>query len=252
MDIEHNITAVILAAGKGTRMKSDHPKVVTELAGKPLIIHVLDHLSNAGVQQSLIVVGYKKEEVIAACSSKSNIQFVEQKEQLGTGHAVLVCKDALKAFKGTILVACGDAPMISSKSFADLIELHNTGGYAATLLSASMDNPKGYGRIIRDSEDGSVLRIVEEKDATEEERTVQEVNTGTYCFSSEYIWDGLGSVGNDNAQSEYYLPDLVKIFRHKNLKIGAMKLKNSIESYGINSPEDLEFLSNILKVGGKA
>jgi UDP-N-acetylglucosamine pyrophosphorylase len=252
MDIEHNITAVILAAGKGTRMKSEHPKVVTELAGKPLIIHVLDHLSHAGVNQSYIVVGYKKEEVITACSTKPNIHFIEQKEQLGTGHAVLVCKDALKDFQGTILVACGDAPMISPKSFSDLIQLHHTGGYAATLLSANMDNPKGYGRIIRNSDDGSVLRIVEEKDATEEEKAVKEVNTGTYCFSSDYIWDGLESVGNQNAQQEYYLPDLVKIFRDKNLKIGAMKLKNSIESYGINSPEDLEFLSNILKVGGKS
>ena len=109
-----------------------------------------------------------------------------------------------------------------------------------------MDKPHGYGRIIRSADDGSVLRIVEEKDANPEEKSVKEVNTGTYCFSSEYLWDGLASVGNSNSQNEYYLPDLIKIFREKNLKVGAMKLKSSIESYGINSPEDLEFLSNII------
>lgn len=241
-------TAVLLAAGKGTRMKSEHPKVVTELAGKPLIIHVLDHLKTAGVSDSIVVVGYKKDEVIQACSDRDNIEFCEQKEQLGTGHAVLVCKDLLKDFEGTVLVACGDAPMITAESFSSLIQLHNQGGYAATLLSANMENPTGYGRIIRNPDD-SVARIVEEKDASPEEKTVHEINTGTYCFDSQFLWEGLASVGNDNAQKEYYLPDLVKIFREKSLKIGAMKLKNSIESYGINSPEDLAFLSNILQVG---
>lgn len=249
MERRENITAVILAAGKGTRMKSEHPKVVAELAGKPLILHVLDHLGQAGVQQFQIVVGYKKDEVIAACQGRAGLEFCEQTEQLGTGHAVLVCEPVLRNFRGTVLVACGDAPMITGESFRQLIQLHQEGGYAATLLSAEMENPTGYGRIIRSADDGTVLRIVEEKDSTAEEKLVREVNTGTYCFSSEYLWDGLASVGNNNAQKEYYLPDLVKIFRSKNLKIGAMKLKNSIESYGINSQEDLAFLTNILKAG---
>ncbi|WCL49963.1 sugar phosphate nucleotidyltransferase [Leptospira sp. GIMC2001] len=249
MDAEKDITAVILAAGKGTRMKTESPKVATLLAGKPLLIHVLDHLHQAKVEKSVVVVGYKKEEIIKICEGIPSIQFCEQTEQLGTGHAVLVCKDTLRDFKGTVIVACGDAPMISSSSFKSLIALHKEGGYAATLMSADLENPTGYGRIVRSADDGSVLRIVEEKDATPEEKTIREVNTGTYCFDSEYLWDGLANVGNQNAQNEYYLPDLVKIFRNKNLKIGAMKLKNSIESYGINSPEDLEFLSKILSAG---
>lgn len=246
MNILSNTTAVILAAGKGTRMKSEHPKVATALAGRPLLVHVMDHLKNANVNKQIIVVGYKKEEVISICKGREDLTFCEQKEQLGTGHAVLVCKDTLKDFQGTVLVACGDAPMISPTSFSSLIELHTSGSYAATIMSAEMDNPQGYGRIIRSADDGSVLRIVEEKDANPEEKSVKEVNTGTYCFSSEYLWEGLASVGNSNSQNEYYLPDLIKIFREKNLKVGAMKLKSSIESYGINSPEDLEFLSNII------
>jgi UDP-N-acetylglucosamine pyrophosphorylase len=252
MNILSNTTAVVLAAGKGTRMKSEHPKVATLLAGKPLLIHVLDHLKGAKVDEQVVVVGYKKEEVIEICQGRESVSFVEQKEQLGTGHAVLVCKDALKNFHGTILVACGDAPMISPLSFRALIDLHVFGEYSATLLSADMENPTGYGRIMRSPEDGSVLRIVEEKDANPEEKLVKEVNTGTYCFSSEYLWEGLASIGNQNAQKEYYLPDLVKIFREKNLKIGAMKLKSSIESYGINSPDDLNFLSNIIAAVPKA
>lgn len=229
-------------------MKSDHPKVVTRLANKPLILHVLDHLQKAEVKDPVVVVGYKKEEVVNACSHHPGVRFCEQKEQLGTGHAVLVCQEDLKHFSGTILVACGDAPMITAESFSSLIQLHREGGYAATLLSANMDNPTGYGRIIR-NEDGSVARIVEEKDSNPEEKSVKEVNTGTYCFSSRYLWEGLSEIGNDNAQKEYYLPDLIKIFRQKGLPVGAMKLRNSIESYGINSPEDLEFLSKIIQAG---
>lgn len=232
-------------------MRSELPKVVIPLAGKPLILHVLDHLSQAGIPSSIAVVGYKKEEVIAVTSGIPGIQYAEQQEQLGTGHAVLMAAPLLKDFKGTILVACGDAPMISRDSFRALIELHELENFAATVLSAQLDNPTGYGRIIRNADDGSVLRIVEEKDANPEEKAVKEVNTGTYCFSSDYLWEGLQSIGNSNAQSEYYLTDLIKIYREKNLKVGAMKLKNSIESYGINSPDDLKFLSDILQAGNR-
>ncbi len=241
-------TAVVLAAGKGTRMKSELPKVVIPLANKPLILHVLDELQSAGVKRTIVVVGYKKEVVMHTVNGRSGIEFCEQKEQLGTGHAVLVCRNLLKDFTGTILVACGDAPMIRAETFASLIDLHKTKGFAATVLSANRDDPYGYGRIVRNL-DGSVQKIVEEKDATPEEKAIREVNTGTYCFESRYLWDGLASIGNDNAQKEYYLPDLIQIFRSWNLPVGAKTLLSSVESYAINSPEDLELLNNLLHTG---
>ncbi|PJZ64968.1 UDP-N-acetylglucosamine diphosphorylase [Leptospira wolffii] len=245
MDAKKEAVAVVLAAGKGTRMKTELPKVAVSLNGKPLLNHVIDHLRKGGVEDVVVVVGYKKEEVQALCKGVSGIRFAEQKEQLGTAHAVLSSEELVKDHTGPILVACGDVPMITGETFRSLVSTHIQNGFSATLLSAKVDNPTGYGRIVRNSS-GEVIAIVEEKDADPEQKKINEINTGTYVFSSEGLFDSLRRIGNSNAQGEYYLPDLVELYKKEGKKLGAVILKNSGESQGVNSPDDLENLSAIL------
>ena len=248
MSQTNQICAVVLAAGKGTRMKSELPKVATLLNGKPLILHVLDNLISSGIKDIYVVVGFKKEIVIEICKPYSNIHFVEQTEQLGTGHALLCCEDSLKDFHGNLLVACGDVPLLTSSSFKNLASFHSSNHNSVTVLSAEIDIPKGYGRLIRNSS-GSLMQIVEEKDATDEERKVKEINTGTYIFNSPEVFQNLKKVNTENAQGEYYLPDLVKIANSKNEKAGALVLSNHLESSGVNSPEDLARLESYILEG---
>jgi len=246
--MEHfpNVTAVVLAAGKGTRMKSELPKVATLLAGKPLVLYVLDHLLLAGVKSQVAVVGYKKqmvEEIVAG----RGILLAEQQEQLGTGHAVLCSKTFVPQKANQILVACGDAPLIQPTSFRSLINLHNQNQFSASVLTAILPNPTGYGRILRNPLDGTVNSIVEEKDASPAEKNISEVNTGTYIFEASHLWDALNLVGNSNAQGEYYLTDVIHILKKQNKKIGAMAVPNPMESHGINSPADLELAEQYSK-----
>lgn len=248
MSQTNQICAVVLAAGKGTRMKSELPKVATLLNGKPLIRHVLDNLISSGIKDIYVVVGFKKEEVINICKPYNNIHFIEQKEQLGTGHALLCCEESLKSYKGNLLVACGDVPLLSASSFKNLSSFHTNNNHSVTVLSAEIDNPKGYGRLIR-NEAGALQQIVEEKDATDEERKVNEINTGTYVFNSPEVFQNLKKVNTENAQGEYYLPDLVKIANSKKEKTGALKLLNHLESSGVNSPEDLQRLESYILEG---
>lgn len=248
MSKNENIRAVVLAAGKGTRMKSELPKVATVLNGKALINHVLDNLISSGISNITVVVGYKKEQVMQLCSNYKNVNFVEQTEQLGTGHALLCCEDSLKNFTGNLLVACGDVPLITPQTFKLLADYHISKDHAVTVLSSEAENPKGYGRIIRNNSD-ELLAIVEEKDASDSEKLVTEINTGTYVFNSPSVFSDLKSVNKENAQGEYYLPDLVKIANNKNLKTGALKLTNPLESTGINSQDDLAYSENLIKEG---
>lgn len=245
MDAKKEAVAVVLAAGKGTRMKTELPKVAVPLNGKPLLNHVIDHLKEAGINDIVIVVGYKKEEVQALCAGIPGIRFAEQKEQLGTAHAVLSAEEFVKSHKGPILVACGDVPMITGDTFGSLVSTHVQNGFSATLLSAKVDVPTGYGRIVRNSS-GEVTAIVEEKDADAEQKKINEINTGTYVFSSEILFESLRKIGNSNAQGEYYLPDLVELYKKEGKKLGAVILKNSGESQGVNSPADLENLAAVL------
>lgn len=249
MNLHNTVTAVILAAGKGTRMKSELPKVAVVLNESPLLLHVLRNIESAGIERKVVVVGYRKDVVTDIAKSFSGVEFAEQTEQLGTGHAVLSAEPKLAPYSGYTIVACGDAPLISAKSFSELIELHKSNGYSATVLSAKMENPTGYGRIIRSADDGSLLRIVEEKDASPEEKVVNEVNTGTYCFTTEDLFGALKQIGNDNAQKEYYLTDVIKIFRSLGKKVGAKTLANALESHGINSPDDLALAKQYIDKG---
>lgn len=239
---------MILAAGKGTRMKSESPKVATLLNGKPLILYVVDTLLAVGIHEITVVVGFKKEVVIDILKDYPKVKFVEQKEQLGTGHAVLMAETQLGGFIGEILVCCGDVPLISENSFLKMIQEHTLNKNAVTVLSAKVDLPKGYGRMIRNSS-GQLDQIVEEKDASEEQRLVKEINTGTYIFSSPSVFTHLKSLNSMNAQNEYYLPDLVKIYNSKNARTNAILLENTLEGTGVNSPEDLAYLEKLLSEG---
>ncbi|MCP5493504.1 MAG: NTP transferase domain-containing protein [Leptospiraceae bacterium] len=238
--------AVILAAGKGTRMKSELPKVAIPINNKPIISYVIENVLSAGIKSIIVVVGYKKDQVISICEPYPNISFVEQTEQLGTGHALLCCEDRFKNLDTKVLVACGDAPAISASSFRSLLDLHFKENNSVTVLSAKLEKPTGYGRILRDA-NNHLVEIKEEKDATSDEKTVQEINTGTYVFNSPDVFKQLKRIGNENVQKEYYLPDLIKIYRSIGGNVNAMQLSNSFESLGINSVEDLHQISQFIK-----
>ncbi len=243
-EIYNSVTAVVLAAGKGTRMKSDLPKVAMPMAGKPMLSHVLSHLVQAGIQKFVIVVGYRKEDVISiarrdlAPSSGVKVEFAEQLEQKGTGHALLCAKSCLPAEKTTLLVTNGDMPMIRPSTFQKLIACHLEEENAATVFSAVMENPFGYGRLVRDT-DGRLQKIVEEKDADDTTKRIREVNSGTYVFISPEIFSIIERIGTQNAQNEYYLPDAVSIYREEGRNVGSFTAANSWECLGANSPEDL-------------
>lgn len=231
--------AVVLAAGKGTRMKTDMPKVAVHLLGRPMLVHVLDHLAEAGIQRVVVVVGHKKEEVIRISANHPGmkVEFVEQVEQKGTGHAVLVTEPALGSFHGRMLVTCGDMPMVSGSTFRKMIEEHESSANTVTVLSSMLENPFGYGRLVRDAS-GNLERIVEEKEADESVKKIREVNAGTYVFPCPDVFGILKEIGSANTQNEYYLPDVVAISRRRGLNVGSV-IADASESMGVNSMEDL-------------
>ncbi len=235
--------AVILAAGKGTRMKSELPKVAVPLSGKPMLLHVIEHLVEAGIRHIVVVVGYKKEVVRELVPSIEGVQirFVEQKEQRGTADALMATESLLSSHHGPLLVACGDMPLIRAETFTHLLAQHRKEENRATVLGAYLENPTGYGRLVRDGSD-RLNSIVEEKDATDEIRTIKETNTGTYVFDSPAIFTVLKGIDSQNAQNEYYLPDAISIFRSRGEHVGAHLLENPDEALGANSREDMEVL----------
>lgn len=235
---------VILAAGKGTRMKSRLPKVLHKAAGKAMVQHVLDAAKAAGARRQIVVTGFGGDLVREAIGSQA--ECVTQKEQLGTGHAVLQAKNLLAGEKGTLMVLCGDTPLLTPELLARLAKEHEEAKAKATILTAIFDDATGYGRIIR-SQDGTVVKIVEQKDATEEERKVKEANAGIYCFDIESLFEALAQVGNDNAQGEYYLPDVISILRDAGEKIWAVAADDVEDTLGINSRIQLAGAERILR-----
>ncbi|PAF28312.1 bifunctional UDP-N-acetylglucosamine diphosphorylase/glucosamine-1-phosphate N-acetyltransferase GlmU [Paenibacillus sp. 7516] len=223
--------AIVLAAGQGKRMKSKLYKVLHPVCGKPMVAHVLDAALRAGVERSVVVVGHGAEAVQSFLGSKA--EYALQAEQLGTGHAVKQVKSLLGSEQGSTIVVCGDTPLVTSETLEGLMKLHESRGAAATVLTAQLDNPKGYGRVIR-GEDGSVQRIVEQKDCNEQEDAVKEINTGTYCFDNAKLFAALEKVTNQNAQGEYYLTDVVGIFRNDGEVVEAYMSDDIAESIGVN------------------
>jgi len=223
--------AVILAAGQGTRMKSKLYKVLHPVCGKPMVQHVVDQISKLNIKQIVTVTGHGAEEVKAQLGDQ--IQYVLQEEQLGTAHAVLQTKGLLDGKQGTTLVICGDTPLIKAETMEALFQHHLEKGAKVTVLTAQASDPTGYGRIVR-SETGFVEKIVEHKDATGEERMIAEINTGTYCFDNQALFDALKLVTNNNIQGEYYLPDVLEILKDQGEVVSAFKTADFAETLGVN------------------
>ena len=226
-----NTYAIVLAAGQGTRMKSNLYKVLHPVCGKPMVEHVIDHIHGLGANRIVTIVGHGAELVEETLGEKS--EYALQAQQLGTAHAVQQAEKLIGDLDGTTIVVCGDTPLIRSETMEALIAHHNETGAKATILTAIADNPTGYGRIIRGA-DGQVLRNVEQKDATVEEQKVTEINTGTYCFDNRALFDTLKKVKNDNAQGEYYLPDVVGILQSEQALVSAYVTDDFSETLGVN------------------
>jgi UDP-N-acetylglucosamine diphosphorylase/glucosamine-1-phosphate N-acetyltransferase len=233
--------AVVLAAGKGKRMKSDLPKVLHPIHGRPMISILMDTLHSMTFEQIAVVIGYKGEMVLKALSDYP-VTFVWQTEQLGTGHAVMMAEPELKDFRGTVLVAAGDVPFLSPKSISRLFEIHESTAAAATCLSAVVDDPTGYGRIIRVDNSDQLARIVEHKDADQATLQIREINTGTLCFDASLLFSTLRLLKNDNAQGEYYLTDCVKILHEQGRRVSVVCADDSNEVLGVNSVDQLRDL----------
>ena len=238
-----NLTTIILAAGKGTRMKSNLPKVLHKVCGRPMIEHVIEAARGAGSEREIVVIGSGADEVEKAIT---DVEFALQAEQLGTGHAVKMAKDKITDMEGTVMILCGDTPLVSADLLEKFIENHEQTKATATVLTAMMPDATGYGRIVR-NQSGSVDKIVEHKDATEEELQIHEVNSGMYCFDVKALFDALEKVTNDNAQGEYYLTDVLGIIRSQGLLINAFVTNAFTQILGINSRYQLATAERILR-----
>lgn len=243
--MENNTMAIVLAAGKGTRMKSKKSKLVQKIYGKEVVRRAVENAEKAGVGEIVAVVGYMKEEVMAVLGDK--VKYAVQDEMLGTGHAVLQAKEYLKGKKGKVLVLNGDVPLIRPETLNKLLEKSIENKEYATLLTAIYDNPKGYGRIVRD-EGGNIAAIVEEKDTTDDQKEIKEINAGIYCFDIEELLAALENLSPDNAQGEYYLTDVIEIMNKKGLKTGAVVVEDNTEILGINDRIQLEMLTKVLQM----
>ena len=237
---------VVLAAGKGTRMKSGLPKVLHAAGGLPLIEHVLRTADTLSPTSIVIVVGHQAEAVRGALAGRPNLQFALQEPQLGTGHALLQAGEALAGATGTVVLLSGDVPLLTPATLQALVNRHVETGAAATVLTAMVDDPTGYGRIER--RDGGISAIVEHKDASPEQRQIREVNSGIYAFDLQPLFGSLKQIGSANAQGEYYLPDLVRIYRDRGLTVETVTLDDPGEIFGVNSRKELAQIGQLLKM----
>lgn len=245
--MEKEVRAIVLGAGKGTRMKSKKPKVLHEIFAKPLLAWVLDAICGLSKDiESVVVIGHGAEDVEEYLNK--NYKYVKtafQKEQLGTGHAVATALPQFHGFRGDVIITCGDTPLITTKSLKNLVKYHNENYSDVTVMTTTFDNPYGYGRIVRNSKD-EVLKIIEEKDATDAIKAIKEVNAGIYCLNWEKVKKAFTELQNNNAQGEYYLTDIVKWARINSLKVLGYKNKDNSEIYGINSRQNLAVATKML------
>ena len=230
--------ALILAAGKGTRMQSDMAKVLHVLCGRPLLHYSLESARASGAQKIVVIVGHQSDKVKEAFPD-GDLIFVEQAPQLGTGHAVMQAGAALKNYHGLTVILCGDVPLLKPSTIRSLIAHHQDAQACVTVLTTEPPGPHAYGRIVK-NEQGDVLKIVEHRDATEAERNILEINTGIYCVDTVFLFAALAQVKNDNQQKEYYLTDIVEIARREGKRVQAWLTADYVEVMGINTPEELD------------
>jgi UDP-N-acetylglucosamine diphosphorylase/glucosamine-1-phosphate N-acetyltransferase len=233
-----SLSTIILAAGKGTRMQTDQAKVLHLLCGEPLLAYSLRLAGTIRSDKIIVIVGHQAEMVRRAFPTPGLI-FVEQRPQLGTGHAVLQAREQFAGYAGMILILCGDVPCLKVTTVASLIDRHCREQAAVTVMTTVLDNPGSYGRVITDG-DSDVLRIVEARDATEQEKEVREINTGIYCADSRFLFEAVAQIKNDNSQKEYYLTDIIEIACKAGCRVRSFIAADPFEVMGVNTPDDLE------------
>lgn len=237
------LKTLILAAGKGTRMKSELPKVIHEVNGIPMISKIIKVLEVLKPEENILILGHKKEEVLKVVGEDAD--YVVQTEQLGTGHAVLQAKDKLENYDGDVMVLCGDTPLLREETLEELYKFHRDTDSVTTILTSIYDNPFGYGRIVK--ENGLVKAIVEEKEADAEIKKIKEVNAGVYCFRGRELFDALSKITNNNEKGEYYLTDVIGIQVGEGKKVQSFVLNDNIEILGVNSKVELAQASKVLR-----
>jgi len=238
--------AIILAAGVSSRMKTDTPKVLHKVCNRPMLQYVLDACKAAGIDKAYVVVGYGAEDVKQAFTNTYDITWVLQPEQLGTAHAVMCCTDYLKSFTGNTLVLCGDGPLIRPETLQKLIETHRNSSAALTLATATLENPNGYGRIIR-NQDGSLKEIIEHKDCSEKQLQIKEVNPSYYIFDNKILFETLQKIKPDNVQHEYYLTDALSIILREGRNVSAVNALQPEEAMSANTKQQLEQINQIMQ-----
>lgn len=239
--------AIILAAGKGTRMGGDLPKVVHPVAGRPMVYWVVQACKQAGVSRCIVVVGYKAELVREALAGETNVDFVEQTEQLGTGHAAQMAQPRFSTDPNVdVFVLAGDGPLIRPDTLTSLLKLHRKEGASATLATAVLDDPSGYGRVQRDAQ-GQFAAIVEQKDASPQQLAIKEVNPSYYCFVSGDLFDSLAKVRNDNKQNEYYLTDVPALLKQQGKRVCVVDAVPAEDVLSINTPVQLAEVDAVLR-----
>lgn len=240
-----NLTAVILAAGKGTRMKSSLPKVLHTVGGCSMLEHVLGAAEAAGCRDNVVVIGHSAELVRKVIANRARI--VLQSEQLGTGHAALQAADLLKDFTGTVMILCGDTPLLDAAELHKFYIEHVKSGASATVMTTIMEEPFGYGRILRDDR-GDIIGITEEKDASDEQKLIKEINGGVYCAEAPLLFEALRSLTNKNRQGEYYLTDIVTMLCAMGKKVGSVTTTDTKMIMGVNSRQQLAEAEKIMQL----
>ncbi|MBN2539852.1 MAG: NTP transferase domain-containing protein [Deltaproteobacteria bacterium] len=243
---QRSLAAVILAAGKGTRMKSDLTKVLHPICGKPMVWYVAMLARKVGAEKTVVVVGHQASMVMETMDGEDLIYAV-QEEQMGSAHAVLQAGDALCGFDGDVLILCGDVPLLLPATIESLLEKHRSSGVAITVMTALLNDPGSYGRVVK-NEGGEVTKIVEARDANTEEKMIQEINTGIYCAKSAFLFEAVRKIDNKNAQSEFYFTDIFEIAHREHRKTGSFIIDDPTEAMGINTPDDLEIAIKIMNV----